>query len=394
LDDKTVIRTGYGINYSPLPWSRPLQGMYPLQVSFNFPAANDNVSVRSLAEGVPPVVGPDLSTGVVELPAAADMRSPYPGQITRGYIQSWNFTVERRLPGSLVTSAAYVGTQVTHQTADRDINSGQVLGAGNAGRPYSARLGRNIATSMWDGYLSSNYHALQTSIRRQAGGLILQGAYTWSKAINMTDDEGWAGVSFNWDPAFYRNRATAGYDRTHVFQMAYVYELPFGAGKKLASSGLVKHVAGGWSINGITAAFTGNSFTPSAPGGTLNLPGNPQTPDQVKSEVARPEGIGADKTFYDTSAFAAIAPGQAPRFGSMGRNSLRNPGILRHDVMLSKDLRFRERIVMTFRAEAYNFTNSRLSTGFASNDVTNPNFLRVLSAVDERQLRFGLRFGF
>jgi hypothetical protein len=176
--------------------------------------------------------------------------------------------------------------------------------------------------------------------------------------------------------------------------MAYVYELPFGAGKKLASNGLVKHVAGGWSINGITAAFTGNSFTPSAPGGTLNLPGNPQTPDQVKAEVGRPEGIGADKTFYDTSAFAAIAPGQAPRFGSMGRNSLRNPGILRHDVMLSKDIRFRETVVLTFRAEAYNFTNSRLSTGFASNDVTNPNFLRVLSAVDERQLRFGLRFGF
>ena len=105
--------------------------------------------------------------------------------------------------------------------------------------------------------------------------------------------------------------------------------------------------------------------------------------------MGRPEGIGSDKTFYDTSAFAAIAPGQAPRFGSMGRNSLRNPGTLRHDLMLSKDLRFFERVTMTFRAEAYNFTNSRLSNSFASNDVTNPNVLRVLSAVDERQTRRG-----
>ncbi|HUS07949.1 MAG TPA: carboxypeptidase regulatory-like domain-containing protein [Bryobacteraceae bacterium] len=394
FDDKTVIRTGYGMNYSPLPWSRPLQGMYPLTVSFNFPAANDNVSYGSLATGVPPVVGPDLSSGVVELPAFADMRSPYPGQITRGYIQSWNFTLERRLPGSVVASAAYVGTQATHQSADLDINSGQVLGAGNAGRPYSARFGRNIATNMWNGFLSSNYHALQTSVRRTAQGLTLQGAYTWSKAINMTDDEGWAGVTYNWGPAFYRNRATAGYDRTHVFQMAYVYELPMGEGKKIASSGPMKQVAGGWSVSGITAAFTGTPFTPSAPGGTLNLPGNAQTPDQVKAVVGRPEGIGSDKTFYDTSAFAAIAPGQAPRFGSMGRNSLRNPGSLRHDLVLSKDFRFLERVMMTFRAEAYNFTNSRLSTGFASNDVTNPNFLRVLSASDERQIRFGLRFGF
>ena len=110
--------------------------------------------------------------------------------------------------------------------------------------------------------------------------------------------------------------------------------------------------------------------------------------------MGRPEGIGADKTFYDKSAFAAIAPGQAPRFGSMGRNSLRSPGSLRHDVILSKDFTVFERLSMTFRAEAYNFTNSRLSTGFASNDVTNPNFLRVLSAVDERQFRLGLRFVF
>jgi outer membrane receptor protein involved in Fe transport len=394
LDDQTVIRSGYGMNYSPLPWSRPLQGMYPLTVSFTFPAANDNVSIRSLAEGVPPVIGPDLSSGVVSLPSVAEMRSPYPGQITRGYIQSWNFTVERRLPASLVTSVAYVGTQVTHQSADRDINSGQILGAGNAGRPYSSRFGRNIATSMWDGYLSSNYHALQTAIRRQAGSLTLQGAYTYSKAINFTDDEGWAGVSFNWGPAFHRNRATAGYDRTHVFQMGYVYDLPFGQGKNSSASGALKHVIGGWSVSGVTAAFTGTPFTPSAPGGTLNLPGNAQTPDLVKPAVQRLEGIGADKSFYDRTAFAAIAPGQPPRFGAVGRNSLRNPGILRHDVVLSKELRFSERVVTTFRAEAYNFTNSRLSTGFASGDVTNPNFLRVLSAVDERQIRFGLRFGF
>jgi hypothetical protein len=394
LDDSTVIRSGYAMNYSPLPWSRPLQGMYPLTVSFAFPAANDNLSSGSLAEGVPPVVGPDLSSGVVALPAAADMRSPYPGQITRGYIQSWNFTLERRLPGSLVGTAAYVGTQVTHQSADRDINSGQVLGAGNAGRPYSAKFGRNIATNMWDGYLSSNYHALQTSLRGKVGGLTLQGAYTWSKAINMTDDEGWAGVSFNWEPVFGRNRATAGYDRTHVFQMGYVYELPFGPGKKFGGSGPIRHVLGGWAINGVTAAYSGTPFTPSAPGGTLNLPGNAQTPDQVKADVIRTEGIGADQTFYDRTAFAAIAAGQASRFGSMGRNSLRNPGVLRHDLMLSKDIRFFEKVVMTFRAEAYNFTNSRLSTGFASNDSTNPNFLRVLSAVDERQFRLGLRFGF
>src|SRR5687768_13062368 len=80
-----------------------------------------------------------------------------------------------------------------------------------------------------------------------------------------------------------------------------------------------------------------------------------QTADQVREHVNRPEGIGANATFYDTSAFAPVPTSQAPRFGTMGRNSLRNPGVLRHDVMLSKDMRIRERVVVTLRAEAYNF---------------------------------------
>lgn len=112
--------------------------------------------------------------------------------------------------------------------------------------------------------------------------------------------------------------------------------------------------------------------------------------------VSRPEGIGPGKTFYDTSAFKAVtlAPGEVGRFGSMGRNSLRNPGVFRTDLTLGKTFQFNERFSLNFRAEAYNFTNSRLSTGFASTDVTNANFLRVLGASDERQFRLGLRLGF
>lgn len=396
LNDNTVIRTGYGINYSPLPWSRPLRGFYPLTVNFAFVSNDANSIARTLADGVPPVTGPDISSGAVTLPPVADMRSPYAGQITRGYTQSWNFTIERKLPAQFITSVAYVGTQSVHLLGDRDINSGQVIGAGNAGRPYSSRFGRNIATLMWDGYLSSRYHALQTSIRRQAKGLTVQGAYTWSKAINAADDEGWQGVSYNWGPAFRRNIAASGFDRRHVFQFGWVYDLPVGKGQKFTTSKALDYVVGGWQLSGITAAFTGTPFTPSSPGGTLNLPGNIQTPDQVNLTVGRPEGIGSTGTFYDTSAFRAVtlAAGEVGRFGSMGRNSLRNPGVLRHDLTLSKTFLVTERVNVSIRGEAYNFTNSRLSTGFASTDVTNVNFLRVTSATDERQFRLALRFGF
>ena len=400
LNETTVIRSGYGMNYSPLPWSRPLRGQYPVVVNLAFPANTANDWTRTLAEGIPPVVGPDLSSGVVSLDKAADMRSPYAGLIHRGYIQSWNFIIEKRLPSDIVLSTGYVGTNTVHQLADRDINSGQVLGAGNAGRPYSARFGRNLATNMWDGYLSTNYNGLQTSVRRQAKGLMLQGSYTWSKAINFADDEGWVGVTYNYGPAFNRNRAAAGFDRRQVLQMSYVYDLPFGKGQKWVSSGPAQMVLGGWQVSGVTSAYTGTPFTPSSPGGTLNLPGNAQTPDQISLSVGRPEAIGSAGTFYDTSAFTRVTvPTGVYRFGSLGRNSLRNPGIFKTDLTLGKTFKVTEKVEVKFRAEAYNFTNSRLSTGFASGDVTNPNFLRVISTCtsglcDERQFRLGLRLGF
>ena len=110
--------------------------------------------------------------------------------------------------------------------------------------------------------------------------------------------------------------------------------------------------------------------------------------------MGRPEAIGTTGTFYDTSAFAALPTGQPARFGSMGRNSLRNPGIFRNDLTLSKNFNFWEKVTMNFKVEAYNFTNSRLSGGFASSDVTNANFLRVVSSADERQFRLALRFQF
>ena len=151
--------------------------------------------MTTFQQGIPPVVGPDLSTGVVSLPNTVVTRSPW-GDINRGYIQSWNFTIENKLPSNIVTTLAYVGTQSTHMLAERDINAA-APGTSNTDRPYAQKYGRTVSLAMWDGWLSSNYHSLQASVNRQfSNGLLLKGAYTWSKAINMTDDNGWATVSW------------------------------------------------------------------------------------------------------------------------------------------------------------------------------------------------------
>jgi hypothetical protein len=396
--EKTVIRTGYGLSYDPLPFSRPLRGFYPLTINSVFNSPNSFTPVSTLEKGIPAVVGPDLSTGIVPL-GNNDMRSPYGGEIHRGYIQSWNFTVERKLPLDLVTSVAYVGTQTTHQFADLDINAGSP-GSGNGGRPYAKQFGRTAATNMWDGYLSAHYHALQTTINRQfSKGLLIKGAYTYSKAINMTDDDGWAAVGWNWAPVFSRNRAAAGYDRTHVFQIGWVYELPVGKGKQFLNSGVASHVLGGWQVNGVMACYTGVPFTVGAPGTALDAPNNTQTADQINPVVAQPGLIGSNGTYYDITAFKA--PTEKGKFGSTGRNILRAPGMWNTDLSLFKNIPIKERFNIQFRAEAFNLPNTShfgadnsRSGAFSSTDVSNPNFLRVTSAFGERQIRFGLKFAF
>ena len=385
VDDNTVIRSGFGLNYSPMPFSRPLRGQYPIVVALSFQRDNSFTLFRTLSDGIPPVVGPDLDQGVIDVPLTAAFRSPYEGELNRGYIASWNFTLERRLPGDLITSLGYVGTRSTDMLADQDINASRP-GEGNAGRPYASITGRKQAITMWDSYLNSDYHSLQMAINRSfSKGLMLKGAYTWSKAINMADDEGWAGVGWNHADVFARNRARAGYDRRHVFQMGFVYDLPF----LKNSSTAVGTILGNWQVSGILAAYTGTPATIFASGSSLNAAGAWQTADQV-GPVRKLGGVGPGQHYYDPSAFAPVTE---QRFGTTGRNILDVPGVSNLDLSLFKKFPIGEKAEAQFRAEFFNFTNTPQFGGFNTN-VNNRAFMTITSASGERVARFGLRFSF
>ena len=389
LDDKTVIRTGYGLNYDPLPWSRPLRGQYPLVVTFDFQPATTFIKFRTLEQGIPPVVGPDLDQQPITVPLTADLRTPYPNsKIDRGYIQSWNFTIERRLPGDLITSVGYVGTSSIGMFGDRDINSAE--GGGNANRPYAKATGRAIGINMWDSYLNASYHSLQVAVNRSfSKGLSLKGAYTWSKAINQADDNGWQGLLWNQDSQFDRNRARAGYDREHMFQMGFVYELPMGRG----SGGAANAILGGWELGGIVALLSGIPFDVRSSGASVNAPGGTQTADQV-GEVRKLGNVGSDGPYYNTDAFRAVTD---VRWGTSGRNILNRPGITNLDLSLTKDIPFSERVTAQFRVEAFNFTNTP-QFDRPDNNVNNAGFMNVTGTVTnmnvDRQFRLGLRFDF
>ncbi|MCB1020367.1 MAG: TonB-dependent receptor [Acidobacteria bacterium] len=390
LDDKTVIRTGYGLNFDPMPWSRPLRGQYPFVVTFDFQPTTTFIPFRTLDQGIPEVVGPDLNNQPITVPTTATLRTPYPNsKINRGYIQSWNFTIERKLPANIITSIGYVGTASIGMFGDRDINAADI-GGGSAGRPYASAYGRRIGTTMWDSYLNANYHSLQVAINRSfSKGLSLKGAYTYSKAINMTDDDGWASVSWNSDSVFNRNRARAGYDRRQMFQMGFVYELP--VGQNMTGAG--KAILGGWQVSGIMALLTGTPFTVGASGASLNAPGNTQTADQVGT-VNRLGNVGTTGTWYNTDAFAPVT---RAGYGTTGRNILDRPGIRSLDLTLSKDIPVTEKVKAQFRVEAYNFTNTP-QFGTPDSNVNNSGFMTVTSTSgslnQDRQFRLGLRFSF
>jgi len=388
LTSKTVLRSGYGLTYNPMPLARPLREFYPLTIAFDFNSANAFQPFRPLEQGIPDFGGPPLNQPTAPLPPTALMRWINGTQLRRGDVQSWNLILQRELPAGFIGSIGYVVTSTVRSFGDLNINAA-APGTGNAGGPFASRFNRTVDTNAWNGHLSANYHSLQTSIDRRIGDLTVKGAYTYSKAINFTDEDGWVGVNWNWLPAFSRTRARASFDPRHVFQMGYVYTLPMSKGKKFANSGLGQAVLGGWQLNGVFSSFTGNPFTVTGAAGTLNASGNLQTADQVKSEMVKLGGIGTGQPFYDPTAFASVT-GPA-RFGSTGRNVLTGPGAVNLDLGLFRTFAIKERFKLQFRAESFNATNTPHFNAPNAN-LNAGNFLVVTAAEqDQRQFRLGLR---
>ena len=112
----------------------------------------------------------------------------------------------------------------------------------------------------------------------------------------------------------------AGFDRTQVFQIGWVYELPLGKGKALANTGVAKHVIGNWQVNGVMAAYTGTAFTVGS-GAALNMPGNSQTANQINTVVTRIGDVGPGTFYYDPKAFA---PGPSRRARSSESIAMRS----------------------------------------------------------------------
>jgi hypothetical protein len=389
LGENNVIRGGFGRTVDPLNLSRPLRGFYPISIANNFEPLNSFGSGANFTDGLPIFTGPDRSLNEVPLPLGTRMRSPMES-FTRGYIDSWNLIYERRLPWDMSLSTGYVGTRQVDQLHYRDINA-SFAGGGTAGRPLFEPFGQTARIRRFgEEGLKSNYHSLQVALNKPfARGLFLKGAYTWSKAMNRTDDAGGA-LSWNDPAALFKNYSLAGYDRTHLLQLGFVWEMPFGRDSDGALAAIIKD----WSMNGIFSAMSGTPFTVSSSGASVNSPGNSQSADQV-GEIDKLGGIGRGNPYYDRSAWAPVTE---VRYGNTGRNSVRGPGLWNIDLGLFRRFPIGDRVNLELRAEAFNLTNTP-KFGNPNGSVTSGNFMYITNASfggtgSERQFRLGARISF
>ncbi len=400
-NDKTVIRAGYGISIDPDSFRR-MRDSYPATISSQFSGATTFQAAGNLRTGIPAVVGPALNQGVIDLPLAVGTTT-FPEKFNRGYIQSFNFTIQREVGMGFNLQAGYVGTRAIRQTAIININSALVPGTGNAGRALAIKYpGRIGAINLYTPFSTSNYNSLQTQLKRQLGANGLFGlSYTWSKAINFNDNND-SGIGWNSPELWGRNRALAGFDRPHNLQMYSVYDLPFGKGQKMLNSGVGAWVLGGWQTNGVLSVLSGTPFTVGTAGTSLNAPGNTQTADQVLADVQKLKGVGPGKSWFDPNAFAPVT---AVRYGNTGRNILRGPGSWQLDASVFRNFQVTEKVRLQFRAESFGITNT---PRFANPGATASNLTRnadgsvralngyteVLSSSGEREIRFALKMFF
>ncbi len=395
LSENQVLRAGYGRTINPLPWSRPMRGSFPFDINFNR-AADQYSWVGTLADGIPEVPVPDISSGRVKLPAGVFMRSPNPDDVDRGIIQQWNVAYEYRLPWDVSAEFAYVGTRTDGGYADLNINYG-TPGGGNASRQYFAVAG-TTAINDWAARTKSRYHALQVAINRPfQNGVLLKGAYTLSRAKNMADEDGWVGLTWNTPLMYDENFALAGFDRTHVMQMGFVWALPLFQ----QSNTVAGKVLGGWQLNGIGSAYSGTPFSIGGTNNALNCQGCGSVLINVNGDPNPAGAVGSSTdAYYALDAFSQPSGLGVEGFGNSGRNRFRRPSAWNVDLSLFKAFTI-GRLRPEIRVETANIFN-HVNWGAPVTSFTANNFLRFIPGSAEngtntpgaRRVQLALRLQF
>jgi hypothetical protein len=420
---KTVLRGGAGLFYERVQGNdvynaalNPPFAYQPNPTSVYF--SNPNTSVLTGATGT------DLyPSGLTNI----KYNYPPPGTM------NWSLGIQHQLAPSVIMQVQYVGSSGWDQNNDRQINTLPLTNDPNnkwsTANPtpqpstvtsainkfptdpnwtplYSDRWAQQgskiIANKLrnFPGFANinqeenetnSHYNSLQAGIRfENKHGLTSQVAYTYSHEIDTASND-LNGLPNPFWTSY--NRGSGSLDRRHIFNVSYVYALPFA---RHSSNAFARTVIGGWGVSGITVFQSGTPMNIAYNGSdTIGTTGTSNRANRVAG-VTYPK---TQKAWFSTSSFAdPVAPwfgGPNQGFGDAGKDNVTAPGLNNTNLSLTKTFQFtgHEGPRIELRFESFNTFNKTQFSGVDNNNHDG-NFGQVTSIYSPRILELGGKFLF
>jgi len=413
VTEKTVLRTGFGIFYNPTLWGTAGAGQggvagWKEETGWRTTYFDDGETPWGRISDPWPITGPRPQTGNTlgtRTWLGAGPSAPLRDLVATAYTQTWSFGIQRELPGDILVDASYVGTKGTklnilsagqrnyfgswieRATADEITAlqtqvpnpfygvitdptvglSSPTVGVGQLLMPFPQFGGVNVYNAPWG---NSNYHSFQLRVdKRFSKGLQFLVTYTNSKSIDngsLSTWTGWLGGSQS-APTNPNNRnldrGLSEYDISQIFQVAYVYQLPWGRGKKWGSNWnpWLDGFLGGWQINGIWRWDTGQPILLGLDSGVPPLTYGSQRPNLL-GRLERREGTTDEvmANYFANPEVVERPPNYTLGTASRMLPNVRVPGTNNASLSFFKSValsKLREGARIEFRAEAFNALN-------------------------------------
>jgi hypothetical protein len=389
---KDSIRAGFGVFFDS-----PAVGSVENFVPSNPPFVNTtSISNTNLDNPASAVANINLAPPSVGGPSP-DWKQPYS--------EMYNLDWQHQFSSSTMLDVGYYGNVGRHLIGVVDVNEAppgafqsipgvtSPVGSGTATRKLN--LVRPFqgwdAINLFSPVFTSNYNGLQAVFQRRfTNNTLIVFNYTWSHAL------GTATSDFRAPQNTYNIRGDYGnldYDRRHIMNISYVYNLPFFKNK----SGFAGHALGGWELSGIILGQTGSHLTASLSRDPAGL----GVRDPFSFAGGRPDIVGNPNVggantitqWFNPAAFAAVPTGVI-RPGNEGRGTIVGPAYFRWDASLFKNFKLSERFNLQFRAESFNVLNHVNFSNPASTSLTSSVFNQITTARDPRNMQMALKLQF